>query len=192
MGGVGDKLYHLRMARNLTQEQLGNEVGVTRQTVSLWEANKRQINAEKLKTLSDFFGVDPEYFFVREKGAPEETDNENKELAIVACAEFEQESDEKYKYELIRIKAESEVKSNKRFVKKIILISVIIAVLLIGVVAIVLGTAMEAHKDGFGSASSTTFNFGLESIGWLVFVLASILAVICLAILIRTKRKEKR
>ena len=53
----GQKLYTLREERGWSQEDLAEKADVSRQTVSNWENDKVQIDAEKLKRLSEVFGV---------------------------------------------------------------------------------------------------------------------------------------
>jgi len=52
-----EKLMQLRRERGLSQEELGFELGVTRQTVSKWELGQTTPEMEKLVELSRFFGV---------------------------------------------------------------------------------------------------------------------------------------
>ena len=52
-----EKLITLRRQKGLSQEQLGEQIGVTRQTVSKWELGETTPEMEKLVQLSDIFGV---------------------------------------------------------------------------------------------------------------------------------------
>ena len=49
---IGESICKWRKTNNLSQEQLGEQVGVTRQTVSNWELDETSPNAEQLKALS--------------------------------------------------------------------------------------------------------------------------------------------
>ena len=51
-----DNLQHLRATRNLTQEQLAMLLGVSRQSVSKWEAERAYPEMDKLLKLCDLFG----------------------------------------------------------------------------------------------------------------------------------------
>ena len=53
----GQRLYTLREERGWSQDELAEKADVSRQTVSNWENDKVQIDAEKLKRLSEVFGV---------------------------------------------------------------------------------------------------------------------------------------
>ena len=50
-----DNLQHLRATRNMTQEQLAMLLGVSRQSVSKWEAEKSYPEMDKLLKLCDLF-----------------------------------------------------------------------------------------------------------------------------------------
>lgn len=52
-----EKLTELRHSRGWSQEQLGERLGVTRQTVSKWELGSTTPELEKLAMMSDIFGV---------------------------------------------------------------------------------------------------------------------------------------
>jgi transcriptional regulator with XRE-family HTH domain len=52
-----EQLIFLRKQRGLSQEQLGNQIGVSRQTVSKWELGETTPELEKLLALSRLFGV---------------------------------------------------------------------------------------------------------------------------------------
>ena len=52
---LGNKILDLRKKAGLSQEQLGEEVKVTRQTISNWELGETAPNPEQLKTLSRIF-----------------------------------------------------------------------------------------------------------------------------------------
>lgn len=51
------QLYRLRRQRGLSQEKLGQAVGVSRQTVSKWELGETTPELEKLHLLCDFFQI---------------------------------------------------------------------------------------------------------------------------------------
>lgn len=62
MDNVGEKLKQLRIARNLTQGELSESLGISRQLVSRWESGKRKISAEQLKKIANVLGVTLDYF----------------------------------------------------------------------------------------------------------------------------------
>ena len=48
----------LRKKKGIQQKELALEIGVSRPTVSEWEANKKDPSGERLKRLAEYFGVD--------------------------------------------------------------------------------------------------------------------------------------
>lgn len=49
---LGENIFNLRKKQGLSQEQLGEKINVTRQTISNWELGETQPNPEQLKLLS--------------------------------------------------------------------------------------------------------------------------------------------
>ena len=49
---IGKKIVKYRRKNKLSQEQLAEKIGVTRQTISNWELNETSPNPEQLKILS--------------------------------------------------------------------------------------------------------------------------------------------
>lgn len=52
-----EKLQHLRKQKHLTQEQLAENLYVSRAAVSKWESGKGYPNIESLKAVSELFSV---------------------------------------------------------------------------------------------------------------------------------------
>ena len=52
-----EKLISLRKSKGLSQEELGAELNVTRQTISKWESGQSYPDFQRLVLLSDFFGL---------------------------------------------------------------------------------------------------------------------------------------
>lgn len=63
-------LYQLRKERGMSQEELANEVGVSRQAVQKWESGVAQPTLEKLTALAKYFGVTLDWLVT---GTAEET-----------------------------------------------------------------------------------------------------------------------
>lgn len=55
---IGKLLQTLRKEKGITQEQLAEQVGVTRRTVSRWETGSNMPDLDVLIELSDFYAVD--------------------------------------------------------------------------------------------------------------------------------------
>ena len=58
---LGQKLISLRKARGMTQEELSEAIGVTRQTISKWELDTSTPDLDYLCKLCDLFGVTADY-----------------------------------------------------------------------------------------------------------------------------------
>ena len=54
---LGEHIYHLRKQKGFSQEQLAEEINVTRQTISNWELDSTSPNPEQLKLLSKTLSV---------------------------------------------------------------------------------------------------------------------------------------
>ncbi|WP_172134965.1 helix-turn-helix domain-containing protein [Adlercreutzia sp. ZJ473] len=52
-----EKLIELRKSKHLSQEELGNELGVSRQTISKWELAQSYPDFQRLVLLSDYYGL---------------------------------------------------------------------------------------------------------------------------------------
>lgn len=61
---IGKKIGELRRERELTQEDLAKELGISAQAVSKWE-NGGAPDIEMLPALADFFGVSIDYLYGR-------------------------------------------------------------------------------------------------------------------------------
>ncbi len=56
--GIGEKVYILRRAKRLTQEQLAEMLSISRQSVSQWESGQvKDIKKENIEALAKIFGV---------------------------------------------------------------------------------------------------------------------------------------
>lgn len=56
-----NRLKDLRQNKKLTQQELADEMGITKRTYIYWEKGDRQIKPEKAQQLADFFGVSVGY-----------------------------------------------------------------------------------------------------------------------------------
>ncbi len=62
---VPERLKALRLERNLTQEQLGDLLNVTKVSVSGYEKGKRTPDTDTLNRIADVFQVSTDYLFGR-------------------------------------------------------------------------------------------------------------------------------
>ena len=54
---LGKQISHLRAAKGLSQEDLANDLQVSRQSISKWETDTSVPELDKLLKLSEVFGV---------------------------------------------------------------------------------------------------------------------------------------
>ena len=58
---MADRIQHLRKSKGISQEELADKVGVSRQAVSKWESEQSTPDIEKVILLSNFFDVTTDY-----------------------------------------------------------------------------------------------------------------------------------
>ena len=56
-----ERLYQLRKGRGISQEELANAVGVSRQAVQKWEAGASTPDLNNLSALAGYFSVTPHF-----------------------------------------------------------------------------------------------------------------------------------
>ena len=70
---IADRIQHLRKARGLSQEELADQIGVSRQAISKWESAQSFPEIDKIIALSAFFEVTTDYILTgaeQEKPTP--------------------------------------------------------------------------------------------------------------------------
>lgn len=88
---LSDKLYKLRKNSSLSQEQLAEQLNVSRQAISKWESGTAVPESEKLVAISNYFGVSVDYLLKdEEEGKTKATDSEIEEktkmvAGIIIC-----------------------------------------------------------------------------------------------------------
>lgn len=87
---LGEKIWRLRESRNMSQEELAEMLGVSRQTISNWENGKAVLDAEKLAALCSVFDVSADDMLnadglptVRKKAVSSQQKSNNKRLSII-------------------------------------------------------------------------------------------------------------
>lgn len=58
---VSERIQHLRKSKGISQEELADQVGVSRQAVSKWESGQSTPDIEKIMMMSDLFEVTTDY-----------------------------------------------------------------------------------------------------------------------------------
>ena len=64
---LSEKIYQLRKNSGLSQEQLAEQLNVSRQAISKWESGTAVPESEKLVTISNYFGVSVDYLLKDEE-----------------------------------------------------------------------------------------------------------------------------
>lgn len=72
---MADRIQYLRKTKGISQEELADKVGVSRQAVSKWESEQSTPELEKVIIMSDYFGVTTDYIL---KGIEPVVDKEQK------------------------------------------------------------------------------------------------------------------
>ena len=73
---LGERLFELRKAKNLTQDDVAEKLNVTRQTVSKWETNQSTPDFDKIVPLCELYEISPNELLTGEKQEQETVDNE--------------------------------------------------------------------------------------------------------------------
>ena len=68
---VADRIQSLRKGKGISQEELADKIGVSRQAVSKWESEQSLPDIEKIILLSDYFDVTTDYLLKGIEPAPE-------------------------------------------------------------------------------------------------------------------------
>lgn len=61
------KIQGLRLSRNMTQDALAEQLGVTRSTIAMWETGKAMPRADKLPELAKILDCEVSDLFEKEK-----------------------------------------------------------------------------------------------------------------------------
>ena len=74
---MADRIQYLRKSKGISQEELADKVGVSRQAVSKWESGQSTPDIEKVILLSDFFDVTTDYLLKGIEPVSENTTEKN-------------------------------------------------------------------------------------------------------------------
>lgn len=78
---IGERIFELRKAKGLSQEELAEKLGVSRQSVSKWESGNVMPDIDKAVAMSELFGVTTDYLLTGKK-AESVADSEIEEIII--------------------------------------------------------------------------------------------------------------
>lgn len=77
---LGEKLFELRKAKNLTQDEVAEKLNVTRQTVSKWETNQSTPDFDKIVPISELFEIGVEELLTGKLKEEKQVEKEEKVL----------------------------------------------------------------------------------------------------------------
>lgn len=88
---IADRIQNLRKIKGITQEELADKVGVSRQAVSKWESEQSVPDIEKVIIMSEYFDVTTDYILKgieTPKHANEKTVNANIFVIVATVLNF--------------------------------------------------------------------------------------------------------
>lgn len=94
---LGNRLYELRKAKKISQEEAAEKLNVTRQTISKWETNQSQPDFDKIMPLCELYEIGVEELFGNQKmnigekkqeEVVEQTDYKKKTALVVSTSVF--------------------------------------------------------------------------------------------------------
>ena len=154
---TADKLYHIRQRAGLTQEQLAEIMGVSKQAISKWESGKSNPELEKLKRFAERFQVSLDDLLNESVGLDE----------LFIKNETEPQASELPGASEVRADAPSGNGRNKR----ILFFSILALILVVAVVIVVLwtgkpGVPQNAEDPDDASASNENAEQEMEEGVW--------------------------
>ena len=78
---MADRIQYLRKTKGISQEELADKLGVSRQAVSKWESEQSLPDLGKIITMSDYFEVTTDYIL---KGIEPVADKEQKSSELTS------------------------------------------------------------------------------------------------------------
>lgn len=73
---LADRIQHLRKSKGISQEELADRMGVSRQAVSKWESEQTNPDIEKIVMLSELFEVTTDYLLKGIEPVPDRAEEE--------------------------------------------------------------------------------------------------------------------
>jgi len=74
---IADRIQNLRKTKGISQEELADKIGVSRQAVSKWESEQSLPDMEKIIIMSDYFEVTTDYILKGIENEKQEVSNIN-------------------------------------------------------------------------------------------------------------------
>ncbi|WP_287164113.1 helix-turn-helix transcriptional regulator [Clostridium sp.] len=102
---LGDKIKKLRKSKNITQEELGKNIGVTTSMVGMYETNARKPSYEVLIKIAEFFSVSTDFLLNTEEKLDMTLDSVKKVYNML------KEATDEYGIEEVTEKQENKIKT---------------------------------------------------------------------------------
>lgn len=175
---LGETLVSLRKAKGLSQEQLAEELSLTRQTISKWELNQSTPDISYLLRLSDFFEVSTDYLLKGEE-ARDDTKND-------FCVSPDQ----------VSLHDTGILKEFSLYRWFMLLGCIITGISFIGIISFIICSALNpwvALIDGISFDGLIGFLFGTKTL-WFFIILSILFITGCLTVIygfISIRRKSK-
>ena len=196
---LGNRLAHLREKTGISQERLGELLGVTRQTVSSWETDKLLPKPENLRALCRCFRVEYEYFF------PKGEDTQSKQVQELAAAvmalqgqvsalqeaQGEQQKAEAADQDPGKSAEKGRFRKAYIFLRSVAL--TICAVLVVLIAAVLIGISYQSG-EGVAGANVIAWNMPLWLIAVIVVFVVTCVVGACIEAIVRSvhsNRKQK-
>ncbi len=93
---IGERLTELRKSRGLSQEELAEQLTLTRQTISKWELGQSSPDIEYVIALCEYFGVSTDYLLKGEEPAPKAEKKKEEETQPVILTVKEPDQTKKW------------------------------------------------------------------------------------------------
>ncbi len=185
MQNVGEKIYNLRTAKGISQEELAEQLNVTRNTVTRWETDVARPSDESFKKLCVFFDVGITYFLTAEEIAAKkeetvevaQTTEEAVEIVITKedCAEV----------------GETVVKKESKF-KSLKIVLTVVGMVLLGLIIVACGIATYVT---IAPAEPYTDSVDIVNYWGIVFLVIGIIGtailITILVLLLKKRGKQK-
>ncbi len=85
---IADRIQQLRKTKGISQEELADQIGVSRQAVSKWESEQSIPDVDKIMKLSDYFEVTTDYLIkgIEQKNSHREDASDARIFAVTGTA----------------------------------------------------------------------------------------------------------
>jgi transcriptional regulator with XRE-family HTH domain len=184
MNETGQKIMELRTMQNLSQNEFGRLIGVTRQTISKWELGQVEPSAKNLESICEIFDLPITYFFIAKEDLEEKPPQEEAAQTTALTAETKPRAKKKNIGDRIVFIASMTV-----------LISVLLAVFVLSLV-IFITESIPDHADAVVRSYSVNGQALLLlvciSLGVLSLVGIALLALLLKKRILQSKAKDKK